>query len=134
MTETDILAGGCACGAVRLTARGSPRRVGLCHCMMCRKAHASAFNPFVVFAAADVEIIGDLQGWESSPGHERHFCPKCGSRVAMRMRGTDEIEVSLGSFDAVGILAPDYESWIVRREPWLGSLDIPQHARDRAPG
>lgn len=102
--------------------------------MTCRKAHASAFNPFVVFALEDVTIVGELTAWESSPDHERRFCARCGSRVAMKMRGTDEIELSSGSFDDVGVLEPQYESWIIRREPWLPSLGVPQNARDRDTG
>ena len=29
--------GGCPCGAVRIEAAGAPYRVGLCHCLDCRK-------------------------------------------------------------------------------------------------
>jgi hypothetical protein len=134
MSDFKNLEGGCACGAVRFQTAASPRRVGLCHCMTCRKAHSSAFNPFVVFAIEDVEIVGELDAWESSPGHERRFCSKCGSRIAMQMRGTDEIELSLGSFDAVGVFGPGYESWISRREPWLEPLGVPQNLRDRDAG
>jgi hypothetical protein len=46
------IAGGCACGAVRFAVRGAPVRAGLCHCLTCRKAHAAAFNPFVVYLRA----------------------------------------------------------------------------------
>lgn len=133
MTRSEASSGGCACGAVRFTVRGAPRRAGLCHCVTCRKAHASAFNPFVVFALDHVEIAGPLRSWESSPGHERRFCANCGSRVAMRMIGSDEIELSMGSFDDVGLFAPEYESWIVRREPWQPELTPIQNLGDRNP-
>ena len=131
MTEESMIEGGCACGAVRFAARGAPLRVGLCHCLTCRKAHAAAFNPFVVFALDQVEITGTLKAWSSTPGHERRFCPECGSRVAMRMTDGNEIELSIGSFDAVGIVDPQYESWVVRREPWQHALPVPQNLHDR---
>ena len=35
--------GGCLCGDVRLVASGRPYRVGLCHCLDCRKHHGALF-------------------------------------------------------------------------------------------
>lgn len=122
-------AGGCACGAVRFVVDGPPIRAGLCHCLVCRKAHAGAFNPFLVFDTNQVMVTGVLRPWESSPGYERRFCPSCGSRV-INLNGA-EIEVSLGSFDQPGLFAPQYESWVLRREPWLPALDVPQHRQER---
>ena len=126
-----VRTGGCACGAVRFTTRGAPDRAGLCHCMTCRKAHASAFNPFVVFKAEQVEISGDLDSWESSPSYRRTFCKVCGSRIVGENDG--EYELSIGSFDEPGAFVPQYESWIVRREPWLAPLPVPQFQRNRTP-
>ena len=122
--------GGCACGAVRFATIGEPKRGGLCHCITCRKAHASAFNPFVVFAPEQVEIEGEasLATWESSPGHLRQFCVRCGSRL-FGVNG--EYELSLGSYDEPGWFTPQYESWIVRREPWLAPLAAPQFDANR---
>lgn len=97
--------------------------------MTCRKAHASAFNPFAVFKAEAVEITGELRSWSSSPGYVRQFCNECGSRV-IALNG-NEVEISLGSLDEPGVLEPQYESWITRREPWLAPLDKPQHAHER---
>ena len=122
--------GGCACGAVRVVARGEPERSGLCHCLTCQKAHAAAFYPFVVFRSEQVEISGDVVSWESSPGYERTFCAVCGSRVSGYVSG--EIELSAGSFDDLSAFAPQYESWIIRRRPWLAPLDVPQFERNRS--
>lgn len=97
--------------------------------MTCRKAHAAAFNPFVVFKAEAVEVTGEPLSWFSSQGYDRQFCGACGSRVSAR--NGDEVEVSLGSLDEPGVLEPQYESWIVRREPWLRPLDKPQHDHER---
>ena len=125
----QIRTGGCACGAVRMAAHGEPLRVGLCHCLRCRKAHASAFYPFAVFRLDQVEVTGRLVSWFSSPGYDDRFCPACGSRVIAYL--ADEVELSLGSLDDPDQLTPQYESWIIRREAWLKPLDVPQFERDR---
>jgi hypothetical protein len=99
--------------------------------MTCRKAHAAAFNPFAVFDRDQVEIAGELRSWRSSPGYDRRFCAVCGSRLAGENGG--EVELSIGSFDEPGRLAPEYEAWIVRREPWLPPLALPQFEHERTP-
>jgi hypothetical protein len=99
--------------------------------MTCRKAHAAAFNPFVVYDRTAVDVVGETRVWQSSPGYGREFCPGCGSRVIGRNGA--EVEISLGSYDEPGEVTPAYESWIVRREPWLTALGVPQFAADRVP-
>ena len=121
--------GGCACGQARFVTRGAPKRAGLCHCLTCRKAHASAFNPFLVFDRDRVEVSGVLRSWESSAGYDRRFCATCGARV-IAFNGS-EVELSLGSFDEAGLFTPAYESWVTRREPWLAPLPVPQHCGNR---
>jgi hypothetical protein len=134
-TVTDnVREGGCACGAVRFKAEGEPLRVGLCHCMDCRKAHASAFMGFTVYPRAAVQLTGDAGRWPSKPWYERHFCRQCGSRVAGVDANSDAIELPIGAFDEVGLFTPQYENWVVRREPWLMPLDVPQNRHDRPVG
>lgn len=121
--------GGCACGAVRFTARGEPLRSGLCHCHTCQRAHGSAFFPFAVFEPAQVKFTGMSASWESTPAYDRRYCPACGSRFASI--SPDVVELATTSFDATGLFPPQYESWTIRRQPWLTPLDVPQHDRDR---
>ena len=40
----DRYTGGCLCGDVRIVAAGRPYRVGLCHCLDCRKLMAPFFT------------------------------------------------------------------------------------------
>lgn len=108
----EQLTGGCLCGDVRIDASGPPYRVGLCHCLDCRKHHGALFSASAIFPEDAVTIRGETREYEG-----RSFCPRCGSSVFARTG--DEIEVHLGSLDAPGELTPTYESWIVRREPWL---------------
>jgi hypothetical protein len=121
----DRTTAGCLCGAVRLEARGRPYRVGLCHCLDCRKHHGSVFGGSAIFPEEAVTVTGETHSYAG-----RHFCPRCGSSVFARTG--DEIEIGLGAFDAPGQFAPTYESWTIRREPWLPAFPLARHhVRDR---
>ena len=130
MTE-PVYTAGCACGQVRFAARGAPKRVGLCHCMTCRKTSGSAFNAFVVFPASAVKIEGEVHGWQVEPkADHRCFCPRCGSQVFARGT-TDEIETRLGVFDEPNFFHPAYEAWIGRKERWLHTDEMPGYEKNR---
>ncbi|WP_339765341.1 GFA family protein [uncultured Hoeflea sp.] len=108
----DTVTGGCLCGKLRFTASGAPYRVGLCHCLDCRRHHGALFHASAIFPETAVTVEG-----ESGSYAGRHFCPACGSSVFSR--SGDEIEVNLGSLDAPDQFTPTYELWTVRRESWL---------------
>lgn len=112
--------GGCLCGEVRIEASGRPYRVGLCHCLDCRKHSGSLFHSFAIFPQDAVSIEGETRDYLG-----RHFCLRCGSSVFAR--SNDEIEVSLGALDTPGPPTPTYETWIVRRESWLPSFPLAKH-------
>jgi hypothetical protein len=117
--------GGCLCGNVRIVASGLPYRVGLCHCLDCRKHHGALFHASAVFPQDAVTIDGETRDYAG-----RFFCPRCGSSVFART--ADEVEVNLGSLDAPNQLTPTYESWIVRRESWLPPFPLMRrYERDR---
>ena len=121
----EQVTGGCLCGAVRLVASGEPYRVGLCHCLDCRKHHGAPFFAAAIFPADAVTVQGETRDWRG-----RHFCPRCGSSVFARHG--DEIEVHLGALDEPNRFTPTYECWSVRREDWLPELPLARsYARDR---
>ncbi len=111
------LTGGCLCGDVRLVAVGEPDRVGLCHCLDCRKHHGALFYAAAIYPLEAVTITGETRSFEG-----RHFCPRCGSSVFAQTG--DEIEVHLGALDAPDQLTPDYECWTERRESWLPPFQV----------
>ena len=120
--------GGCLCGELRIVATGRPYRVGLCHCLDCRKHHGALFQATAIFPAEAVTVTGEGRDFAG-----RVFCPRCGSSVYAR--SGDEVEVSLGALDATDRLTPTYESWTVRRESWLPPFPLARHyARDREGG
>ena len=116
----DRFTGGCLCGDVRIVAVGRPDRVGLCHCLDCRKHHGALFYAAAIFPQAAVTITGETRAYAG-----RCFCPRCGSSVFAR--SGDEIEVHLGALDAPDQLLPSYECWTVRREAWLPSFPLARH-------
>lgn len=123
----DRHTGGCLCGDVRLETTGRPYRVGMCHCLDCRKHSGAPFHASAIFPETAVRIEG-----ETRHHGMRYFCPRCGSSVFAR--SGDEIEVSLGAFDAPDAFTPTYESWTVRREAWLPPFPLRRHyERDRDP-
>jgi len=121
----DEARGGCLCGAVRFVARGEPYRVGICHCLDCRKHHGALFFAAAIFPEAAVTIEGETRDYRG-----RHFCPRCGSSVFSKFG--DEIEVHLGALDAPDQLTPTYELWTIRREGWLPPFPVRRrYERDR---
>ncbi|MEA1647908.1 GFA family protein [Nitrospirillum sp. BR 11164] len=117
--------GGCLCGGVRIVATGRPYRVGLCHCLDCRKQHGALFHATAIFPQEAVTITGETGDYAG-----RFFCPRCGSSVFSRTG--DEVEVNLGSLDAPDQFKPTYENWTIRRESWLPPFPLNHHyERDR---
>lgn len=121
--ETFI--GGCLCGDVRIEARGQPDRVGICHCLDCRKHHGALFHASAIFPRDAVVVDGVTHDYAG-----RAFCPRCGSSVVSRTG--DEVEVALGTLDDPDRLTPTYELWTIRREAWLPRFPTKsRYPRDR---
>jgi hypothetical protein len=122
------LTGGCACGQLTFRARGEPKRVGLCHCMTCRKASGSVFGAWAMYPVDAVAIDGPYESWAEGDT-TRCFCPTCAARV-FSLNG-DEVELGLGSFDEPNVLAPTYELWVPRREHWLKTDELIAYEKNR---
>lgn len=123
----DEFSGGCLCGQVRIKARGQPLRVGVCHCLDCRKFHGALFHASAIFDESAVAIAGTVQSYDG-----RSFCPRCGSSVFSQ--SGDELEINLGSLDTPNQLRPSYELWTIRRENWLPEFPgMAGYERDREP-
>jgi len=121
----DKISGGCLCGDVRFEVSGQPYRVGVCHCLDCRKHHGALFYAAAIFPETAVVVRGETRSYAG-----RHFCPRCGSSVFARTG--DEIEVNLGALDATDQFQPTYECWTVRRESWLPEFPVKKrYERDR---
>jgi len=131
-TETRLRTGGCACGQLTFETRGEPKRVGLCHCMTCRKISGAPVSAYVIFAVDQVTISGDFRSWSATPKTEDCFCPICGSQVFARYSDI-EIEIRLGGqdlparlFRALEVLDRERQT---SRGPLISYIDVSQAKR-----
>ncbi|MBK5533727.1 GFA family protein [Pseudomonas sp. TH08] len=111
---------GCLCGNVRFEVLGQPYRVGICHCLDCRKRHGALFHTSAIFSEGALTVSGETRDYNG-----RFFCPRCGSPVFTR--SADEVEVNVGSLDEPDQFKPTYELWTIRREAWLPALPLARH-------
>lgn len=132
-----IYPGGCACGAVRYEARGTPFHRTLCHCADCRRA---AGAPAVAWFSVRADELAIVQGTplrhRSSPAVERSFCGRCGTQLSYRNDAwPDEIDVTTCSLDDPEALAPQDHTFAARRLHWLKIEDgLPAYAGTRSQG
>ena len=131
MAANSTHKGACACGKVRVEARGEPYRVGVCHCLTCRKAHGAPFNLYAVFPPEAVSVAGEVIEFASSEPVRRYACKKCGAPIYSTYGRDDEFYLYPGSFDDTGVFAPTYELWTIRREPWLPVFPSVLHRYER---
>ena len=135
----------CVCGQVELHASGEPRRVGLCHCLDCRKLNGAPVSAYAIFPRSAVLLTGPERGplphgtlgtFLNQQGCRNAFCTRCGAHVFGVKAGSEEIDLLLGSFDETNVFTPTYELWTIRREQWLGNLPtLTRHfERDRVDG
>lgn len=133
--ESDVLLGGCQCGAIRYELSGGPLQLYACHCAECRKQSASAFGiSFIVPLTALHVIQGEPKFWSrpTATGHtlDCAFCPKCGSRLWHQRRGTaDILSIKGGSLDEPIDLGQAIHIWTSSMLPGIilpeGSASFP---------
>lgn len=115
--------GACHCGAVQFEAIREPARVGLCHCIDCRKDTGAPFAGFAAYANDRVGFSGDeTRAYQSSSHMRRHFCRTCGSSIFLTEKDDDLIYLNLGVFDDADSFTPAYELWTVRKLHWVPDM------------
>ena len=124
--------GGCLCGDIRVEISADPVRIGICHCLDCRKNHGALFRMFTNFPGAAVTVTGTPKVYDSGPGVHRHFCGRCGSPLLTRYDASNLVEIFVGIFDEPNTIPPpSYEIWTVRRESWLPKFPTQTYDKDR---
>ena len=113
----------CACGQLRLSCRGEPQIVSVCHCLDCQRRTGSAFGVGAFYARDAVTIEGLAQTTrrlaDSGRGLTFHFCPDCGGTVFWEPDfRPDSLAVAVGAFADPTFPKPDKAVFEERAHPW----------------
>ena len=127
---SDLLSGGCQCGAVRYDIDSAHiQKLYCCHCTECRRQSSSAFGMSLIINRVGFDLRqGILKTWQrgtdSGNINRGHFCPECGVRI-FHDGGAESgtISVKGGSLDNINELRPISHIWTKRALPWLNLSD-----------
>lgn len=117
-----MITGSCLCASIGYEADQLSSPIGLCHCRTCQKAHASAYAPTARVKRAEFRWTkgGDIvAAFESTPGKNRWFCPRCGTHLMAEWTQYDQVIVRIGSVDAGLDAQPVVHIWMSHANPLL---------------
>lgn len=132
---SDIIRGGCLCGAVRYSFPGAAvTSAGHCHCTDCQKATGSG-KATIVFVEADaLEMAGNVKFYTvtGTDGSQvsRGFCPECGSPVISQVAEQPAVKfIKAGSLDDPGWVVAEMSFWSASAHDWSPvDPDLPSFA------
>lgn len=127
-----MLAGGCACGAVRYRLEERPYDTGWCHCGICRHLSGAGGLVFTTVPVASYVIEcgrAEIGRFKSTPAGERTFCRRCGTPLTIHVQyQSGEIDVTAGSLDDPGAVSPGFHLFAGQAPPWAIQDDLPRYA------
>lgn len=124
------LAGGCQCGGIRYTISDHPVMTAICHCTMCRRAHAAPAVAWAMFEESQVTFSkGKPKHFKSSEEGQRGFCATCGTQISFTASYLPNlIDISIGSLDDPEAVTPMFHYWYSKHLSWAEYADnLPRH-------
>lgn len=123
MTNTDETQGSCLCGAVHIVAKNADKKVGACHCEMCRKWAGGPFMGIDCGSAVSFEGKEHISVFDSSEWAERGFCSKCGSHLFYRLKQNDQYIMPIGLFGNAEGIVFDHQVFIDEKPAYYSFAD-----------
>lgn len=123
-------AGGCQCGDIRFTISGEPVTAAICHCTMCRRAHAAPAVAWAMFHESAVKFLKrQPKQFKSSEEAQRGFCSACGTQISFTANFLPNlIDISIGSLDDPEAITPSFHYWYSKHLSWAEFADsLPRH-------
>ncbi|WP_274424791.1 GFA family protein [Chelativorans sp. YIM 93263] len=128
---TQIINGGCLCGAVTFQIGGEFESFFLCHCARCRKDTGSAHAANLFSSTATITWLSGSDSIKSyrvpATRHEKSFCTECGSALPSVQSQGALLVVPAGSLDSVLNMRPNAHICFASRAQWEVRLeDLPK--------
>ena len=124
----DPMAGGCACGRIRFTARIDSDEAYLCHCRMCQRATGSVSIAFKNVKQADVEWGHEPDWYDSSPIARRPYCRECGTSLGFEYPDSDNLDLSVAAFDDPSPFVPKFHFGVeTMHRAWLNTEGLTEY-------
>lgn len=123
---SNLLEGGCMCGAVRYRIEGPPLIVHCCHCTECQRQSGSAFAVNAMIERSRIELLagetvaGHMPA-ESGKGQTVHRCGECGVILWSHYSGAGPAIAFLraGTLDDPSAYPPDIHIFTRSKQPWV---------------
>ena len=124
--SSNVLEGGCTCGAVRYRLKARPLFVHCCHCTWCQRESGSAFAVNALIEASQVELLkGKLTQTTlpSASGRGQVFwrCADCGVAVWSNypQAGPSIHFIRGGTLDDPSRAPPNIHIYTSTKQPWV---------------
>lgn len=118
----------CSCGQLRLTPKGDPVRVSMCHCLECQRRTGSTFGVQAWYSREQIRPANGIakqyvRRADSGRLVTFSFCPNCGGTVFWEAEHRpDLIAVAVGMFADPAFDRPAYSVWEKRQHPWTVAM------------
>lgn len=134
---SEIITGGCQCGAIRYEFSGPVPPAYACHCGECKKQSASAFSMSLPMEYDKLRVEGTPISFTTiaHSGRTKHnyFCEKCGTRVwHSGSFPPGSITLKVGSLDDPSGIVPLGHLWVSKKQPGI-ELDPASEQFDTQP-
>ena len=104
----------------------------LCHCGMCRHATGGVSIAYASVPRAAVRWSTEPDWYRSSPIAERPFCSACGTPLGFAFLDSDDMDLTVGSFDHPGYFHPTENFSIETALPaWADTSHLPGKRLDQ---
>jgi hypothetical protein len=124
LSDGDTRTASCSCGQLRLSVRGEPRGVGVCHCLACQRRTGSVFATLARFPGP-YEVTGRTTEYvrigDRGARFTFRFCPVCGTTLFHTEDGHEHqgVSVAVGAFADPRFPAPTVSIYDCRRHGWV---------------
>jgi hypothetical protein len=121
---SELLEGGCACGAIRYRLQSDPLFIHCCHCRNCQRQTGSAFVINLMIEASHVEMVAGAPQPVEVPrddgNTQRIFrCPTCQVAVYSEYGRPEVRYVRGGTLDQPSEVTPDVHIFTKSKVSWL---------------